>query len=508
MRLFIAEDGAVVTEHNGAEVKWNATIFDRTDFRNIPHLFREINGYWAHLPADRQYRIWLGYKAISEQFETTSERTRLAMNIAGLLDQMYADMPMEELDRWIGFHGAVKFPPDGSLLLEHDPYDPNPGRTYLKRDYNGLVTITAALRPMIPIWGEYMRRVKDEVGSEYKEYIAIRLLRNTHVMRSEPIERLRRYVDATLSVSANQSNAYIISGLGSEETIEWLLAMVCIRRIAVGDIDASDTRGNIITNVFGFISNTLRDFDKRFGGGVRDKNPDKDTGEDEGSILESFKVKQEVSPGDIILYNVYAEDPKAMAIKIDPTIDLKLLDLALSRVDRLQNASLSKHHITLCQWVLHRVLPPLAIPLLLKPGLLRSLAVTQALIWHWGIYDIAALVTATRHFADDEIVPFDSKVRITPSTLEQLLALFPHLMPADKNQTSEKKSNYAIAAISLLIRELSGCMWQYHAPPELLKHCTGVDGDRRAALQPSTPEQIGLLIIATHQKRNTPHPSI
>lgn len=508
MRLFIADDGSVVTEHNGAEIRWNASILDRTDFRNIPTLFREINGYWAHLPADRQMRIWYAYETIYQQFELHVDRARLANAIASLLENMYNDMPLEELDRWIGFHGEVKFPSDGVLLHQHDQYDPNPGRTYLKRDYNGLVLLTAALRPMIPIWGEYMRRIKDEVGTEYKEYIAIRLLRQTYLMRSEPVERLRRYVDATLSVGANQSNAYIISGLGSEETIEWLLAMICIRRIAVGDIDASDTRGNIITNIFGFVSNTLRDFDKRFGGGVRDKNPDKDTADEEGSIMESYKVKQEVAPGDVLLYNVYTENPQAMALKIDPTLDIKLLNACLSHVNKRPEAiAIHPHHVTLCQWVMHKVLPPPAIPLLLKPALLRSMAVSQALVWHWGIHDVAALLTAQRVCSDDEIVPFDSRIRLTPQAIEKLLALFPHQMPADKNLGSDKKSNYAIAAITSLIQQLSGSMWQYQAPAALLERCQGVDADNRATLPPTIGEQFAQLVIAVHTNRE-PEPGI
>lgn len=504
MHLTIDQQGMVVTSHAGQDITWNTSILERTDYVNNPHLFREINGFFATLKPEKQQIIWECYRSIWIILENVSERGRLAKAISEQLKIMYDQFPYKDIDWWVGVHGNIRYPDSKTIPDVHDAYDQNPDRTYLRRDYTGLINLTVLLRPAIPVIAEYMRRIRDEVGTEYKEYIAMRIMRLTHVMSSEPVERLQRYLSATLNVNAANANSHIISGLGTEETVQWLLAMVCIRRISVGTIDATESSGNIITNIFGFVSNALRAFDKRFGGGFRERKVDSDTAEDEGSIVESYRAKQEVSPADILLYNFYTEDPIRMGLKIDPTCDVVKLQKCLAAVQTISSLPIMKHQKILTQWALHTVIPAEAIPLLHKPELLRAIAVTQALLWHWGLNDLASLVTAKRHIDDDFMVTFDAKVRLSKERDEALQKLFPHQMPDEKGNNSRTKNNYATNAISLMIRELSGNHWVHQGPPELTAACQHVDYNKRSELPADIGEQLAQMIINIHSVPGNP----
>ena len=49
-------------------------------------------------------------------------------------------------------------------------------KTYTKPDYVKLIGLTLALRPMIPIWGEFIERTHKETGTSFKEYYAYLLM--------------------------------------------------------------------------------------------------------------------------------------------------------------------------------------------------------------------------------------------------------------------------------------------------------------------------------------------
>lgn len=499
--LFIDDSTVSLKSDTGELLSWNTTILDRTDFRKNANLFRDINGYFNHLPASSRFQIWTIYQKIHKTFEDVYERQRLAAQLIELVKELYEVITLEGIEWYVGVHSNVKFPPDSTLLTVHDRYDPNPGRTYLKRDYYQIIYMMIALRPMIPIWGEYMRLAKNDSGTEYKEYAAMRLLSQSKLMVSEPMERLLLYVETSIRVGAQQSNAHIISGLGSEETAEWLLAMVAIRRVSVGEIDASETSGNIITNIYGFVTNTLKDFDRKFGGSIRDKNPEDASSDEEGSIMESYKVKQDLSAGDVELYSVYTEDALRMAVRTEPTLDVTKFERCLSHIQ--PDMDIQKHHLTLTQWVMQFVLPPTAIPCLTKPALLRTIAAAQSVLWEWGFVDIAALMTASpTPYDEDEAMSIDGRARIPTDLMEHLMRLYPHLDQSDKNSTSDRKNNYASQAIAALTKELTHHTWNYCAPMEIIAQCQNVDSQMMALAPPNIMEQLARLVIKLAEKDN------
>lgn len=495
MRLIVCPNDSVVqlvNDRTGEVLDWDVSIFDRTRFFTIPDAFRDINEYWQFIGQERQEKIWSVYKQIHGLWYTVYDQTQLGKQLMDLLGQMYDLMPQEEMDFWVKFHAKVKYKEDLDHVL--DPNDPNPGRTYLFSDYQGLVVLTIAVRPMVPIWGEYIARIKKDVGGIYKEYTAFKLLSKSWIIKSPYVERLQLYIES--SNLHNASNvAAILSGLGTDELPEFLLAFVIVRRVAVGDIDATNTNGSIISNIYGFISSTLHDFDRRFGGGVKEKYPEDSTTEDESSMLEAYKVKQTVTMGDVGTFSVYVNDAMNMAKRLDLTVPEDMVVDCVASAISLEDLVIQQHHLTFCQWVLAPVMPPRSLPLLNKPTILRALGVTQALLWHWGFVELAALVTTAKIEQQKELtLTSDVKRRINAELTDKLNALYPYTDPNEK-QGSSRKANFAYSAILTLTDKIALNPWQVNAPPALIAACPTISHRGVMTCPANLVEQLTHLIL-------------
>lgn len=504
MRLGFNDEGNVIVENgHGGSIVWNTQVFDKSDFAANVNLFRDINAFWAQLPQESQNIIWQSYQNIRDAFDNILESGRLSKRLIEQVSKLYSVMPMDKIGWWTDLQTNIVYPTSSALLNEHDQYDPNPSRTYIRKDYIGLVYLTIALRPMLPIWGEYLRRTRIDAGTEYKEYVAMELIKRTSVATSLPIERLRVYVDAVLKSDFKKSFAHVLTGLGSEETVEWMVARVCIRRLTVVNIDAHPTAGNIITNIHGFVNNPHRNLDRNFGGPIRDKKPDESSREEESSIMELYKVKQSVSMGDIEMYAAYAQNTHRLARHLDPDIEPYRIALCVKHAYRLEQMFIQKHHLAITQWVTRFVLPPQSIPCLSKIELLGVMGAVQAVLWRWGFHDMAGLLTASAVVtANVEIYSLEARQRISNETMEKLMRYYPHMDQSDKQKGSERKNNYASQSIALLTKEMALNLWQYNAPPTLVAHCQGSANSNRVSVPANIMELMAQMVAFLAEKEN------
>jgi hypothetical protein len=499
MRLTCVSDKAVhlINDHTGEVLEWDVSIFERTKLPQIEDVFREVNDYWAFIGANRQLRIFAIYKEIHSVWLSTVDIYQMGQVLMGLLERLYNEMPREELEHWVKFHAKVRY--QEGLLHEYKADDTNPGRTYLYADYQGLVVLTVAVRPMVPIWGEYIDRVKKELGGMFKEFFALKLMARTWVVTSPYADRLRLYIESS-NLHTATNNAAIIQGLGSDELPEFLLAFVIVRRISVGDINFSPEHGSIISNIYGFVSTMLGDFDRRFGGRITDKNPEDSGGDDESSLLETYKVKQSVTIGDVETFLIYMEDIYRLTDKIDPTVPRDLIDYCVQNTSMLQTMPISQFQLTFCQWLIAKVLPPKSIPLLNKPTLLRIMGAVQAILWHWGFQELACLMTSAKLEQGNEMMMMaDIKTRISNDLLDTLNQLYPHADQAEK-QGSARRSNVAYSAALGLMQLIAANPWQILAPEAMRKTCPQVNAKGIMSCPGDIVERILKLVIRINQK--------
>lgn len=504
MRLGINDSGQIITTSDSGEVlTWAIPVSDRAELGS--NLFRDINAFWAELPPQNRMRISETYKAIAEAFDNILDTGRLATVLIKLIQNLYAEIPLDRLSFWIDRNDNIIYPPSEALLNEHDIHDQNPGRTYIRKDYVGLVHLTIALRPMVPIWGEYLRRIKTDSGTEYKEYAAFFLISATPLVTWGPLERLRVYADALITSENKKGVAHIMTGLGSEETIEWMVSRICTRRLTVVNVDASTTgAGNIITNVHGYVTNALRDLDRNFGGHITNKKPDDQVSDEESSIMERYKVKQSVSMGDIEMYSVYCADTQRVARHIDPTVPPELVKHCVEIAMGLETMMIYTHHLTLVQWVVRSIIPPEAVPCLSKRELLGVMGAVQAVLWHWGFVEIAAWITSVAiPGSDAEIHTLEVRHRLSSEYVNKLMQLYPHVDLSDKQKGSDRKQNFAAQAIEKLTDEMVLNRWVFSAPAALVQAVNvkqGFESTRGVSVPANIMELLALLVIFLAEK--------
>jgi hypothetical protein len=463
----------VIVEHQGETVTFDTTVYSKTTKIDFKEIFGFLNAYWAQLPMDRQDGIFRAYVLAMAHFESIFDNGKLGQHLMDVAATIYNLMPPEELRNWVIIKSGIQYPTDLKLELPAEDLhnEEKVKMTYLRHDYIDLVIMSLALRPMIPIWGEYINRQGVTTGNTYKELSAVRMLRKTWIMVSEPMQRLRIYLECTCK-RQDKSDSAVLDGLGTAEMPDWLMGLAVVRRLVCVELSSLDRADSIIAKIFNFINNsTLRSMDRRFDGLVNDKKSSGSTEEgDNTSMLEGYKIKQPFCDGDLVTVNVYTENIEGMAQFIDPSIDLAKLHMCLDTIQSHEGMNVEDHHRVLCQWTAAVAISAKSIDNLDKASILRVMACVQATLWHWGFYDLAIMVTATP--IDNLTMGADIERRVSPPKIQRLISIFKHFYPHNKsaNDTLEKlarTNNVGLEAVEIATRSMLGRQWQSNAPKPL-----------------------------------------
>lgn len=418
--------------HMGKTIEWDISNFGRTKMVKDEEDFREINAFYAMMEPARQQNIYDVYLKIKDLFSVVMNFNESQRELTSLVSELYGYVSLDELRHYVAFHAKVIYP--DVLKEEYDVNDTNQARTYLKREYSGLVLLVLATRLMIPIWGEYLNLNLKRL-SGFKEYLAMKLLASTEVLYCDEMIRLRQYVDTT-GITKNDRDNAVIRGISSEELPDYILAILVVRELSIGAIDASkEGSRSIITNVFARVRNSVRDISRRPTQIQEKFRLDDVEGEDKSSRLEQYKNVQSVSIGDIEIHKFFVNQYRELALKVDPTLDMDKLKACLTLTRRLGTFNIDNHNLLLVQWVLSRKVPARVIRELTASELLGAMAVTQALLWHWGYLDLALLVTSA---LDTERMPMTNSSR--KQAKKQTTLILNELFPYQTNTASKSNS--------------------------------------------------------------------
>lgn len=472
----------LVMTHDLGRLEWNIAFAQ--GLKNLAPVVREINGYWAKLSLNRQVGIFRQYEKIHAMLENVASEGRLDQQLRPEMEMLFQLHPYAEAEEYVRRFGAVKYPRD--LRDEYGVGAPATPLTYLRTDYTGLLVLTLLMRVALPVLGAYIARVKDIAGTNYKELKAISIMSMTHVVTSTPYEKLKAYICTYISDTDTPLSA-VLDGLGSEVLPNWLLAQALIRRIASSElvyVDAPEEPQNIVRSIYNYIRNVIDSPDKRHGGPVREKVPDnRDSshGDDNMSRADLIKVKQLVAEGNLVVYSVYAEDYIRMAKRIDSTIPVKSVEACLIKLQSDNSFSIDSAQTTLVQYCLNCVIPARGIPQLEYDALLCAVAVTQALLFHWGFMDLAALLTAKRSPIPSTTMIGAARNKLTKEQVAALVVQYPHhqlingrfarpvfdgSMSADLIEQANIANNVGINAINLLTGQFADSAWILKLPEE------------------------------------------
>lgn len=512
MRLYINQYALqsapteVLLEHNNTVLAWNIALFDRMPFSNEVDIFEQINGYWASLVRSTQDKIFDVYVRIREVFDQIYVINELTKSLYVLVKELYTYHDLASIDHWKRFHSNLILPE--GLKDEFNESHETSGtreRTYLKTDYQGLVTLSIALRAMVPVWGEFISSTKRETGTNFKEYYAFKLLAHSSIYHSDAMERLRVYVEHSIPNDKSKSSA-ILEGISSEDFPFWILGLVVVRRLSVGDVRGTVPNSSLVMFIYNYIRQKVQGHDNSFMGMVKEKIIDGQGQEGENNLskLEGYKIKQEIPAGDIVTIEHSLLDPDSIALRICPDLDLSLLRASQISVQVLATERIWEPQITIMQWVLNlkQSVSPRGILHLSKKSILQAMAITQALLWHRGHYELAALVSAIEQPNLDELHlgVNDSRSRILKEQQEQLDFLFPYSNKSVGKQKTVKRVNPATEAIESVCLQMSVHPWKLTLPQEWAMQVTGNKNVRRYAVPHDIKIKLASLAIAVAKR--------
>lgn len=495
----------VILEHKGVQIGWNMALFDKASFNGEFDIFEQINGYWGHLSMDIQDKIFDVYQRIKDVFDSVWENNELTRQLYKLIAELYEHHQLTDIKFWISFRSNIVVP--HGLREEFKESHETPGtreRTYLKADYEWLVALSVALRPMVPVWGEFINRTRKDAGTVFKEYYAFQLLAYSNIYNAEPMERLRVYVEHSLPAEKSKAAA-IFGGISSEDFPMWVLGLVVVRRLSIGDVRGTDPGTTLVSFIYKYIGQKVKGHDNNFIGMVKDKQVEGQGQEGENNLskLEGYKIKQEIPAGDIAIIEHCAKKPMELARRLCPEIDEKLVKESIDAVfATLQSHKIFVPQMTIVQWVVARVLPPRGMLHLKKTTVLTVMGVVQAILWHKQHYELAALMTAIEQDNDDEMQlgGTDSRARIPKDILEQLEALYPFSRRPTGKQRNVKRVNPAVETIDELSKGFGQHDWRLTLPSSWVEQVTGNKNNRRYSVPHDIKIKLATIVIQIAQR--------
>lgn len=478
----------VVITHRNRNLTFDLKIYTAQKTGTVDEVFKYINLYLQTLPEDVQDSIFECYGEAKRCLEDVIDQTQMHMRLTRIVTRLYKLIDLQDVSAWCRQHANIRIP--HTIKDTYDELDIS-GRgnravyeqtTYLRDDYEALIYTAVAMRALIPIWSEYctIDRDMDEGKGKFAEYRTLGLMKNTAIMKSPAILRLRDYISRSEVKDINPMGgnrmaslrmAAALGGLlGSSELPDWMLANVIIRKLAVCELSSTgDDSSNVISVIFHYVSNTLKGLERKFDTRVRNKiKPSESDEDDNKSLLETYKVKQEISDGDLMVLSIYTEDPVRVASRLNPTVDATLVQVFYNHLIKQTDYQPELPQITLLRYLMSPLIPPRSIDNINKMSIISCLAAAQAVLWTTGRPMLALMLatTPTKNRMGLLTGGQDLSGKLPKETQDELNLIYTH-HPQRNSKERDRRSNVAYRAIDAIALEISKCHWSVSIPETL-----------------------------------------
>lgn len=529
----------LVLEHAGEKQQWRVSPFKQKFIASgsepLAHdVCEHINAYWASLPLPRQQQIFETYKEISGVFSIASDPMSLIIQLRPLVQKLYELHDLDHIERWLAFHAKnISIPVDiKETYVYSETTGGNRDKTYIASDYTKLLALALALRPMIPIWGEFIERTGRDTGTPFKEYYAFRLLAKTRLLESDAIKKLLIYIREHLRTD-EASNALlmqtlVVDGVGWEDYDSWLLSRVLVTRVCVGNIRGNDPQGHLVVACYKYIRSCIAPSSSsgsnNFGDQIRTKDFKTSAQEEqEISRLEAYKIKQQLAIGEISPFEHFLSNVEDNLRRTYTQVDFQLWKLLMQQVPLLQRHQIRYGQIVLAQWVLSvvfdqthtvetgprhsaRGFSPRALNHLDKDRALLAIIVAQTVLWQRGHRELAGLITATGTNNQNNMMALGgtgAAGRIDRELSERITQLYPY-QHIGVNRTKTKPQNNALKAIDLVTQQFNTRDWIIMLPDALAVELMQTSTNRRYHCPHNIKNLLAKLAIEVAQREFAP----
>lgn len=487
------------------EIRFYASTFGRKSFKDFD-VFGQINQFWASLPEQQQDQIFEAYKEVYQCFNLFFDRAELDYNVSKRATALLDLHDFDTLYHWLIFKSTITIPETFDKEYVESP--DNAGsreQTYLRSDYMKLAALSLVLRVMVPVWGEYINATKEETGNDWKEYYAFKLISQAKLLNCDAFDKLRIYIDYNIRNEEISPNKIVIGSISTEDFPIWLMALICVRKLCVGNIVGSDPRAHLVSFIFQYISQKTRGADSNGENKIKKKiHESKNENEPQNKLsrLESYKLKQNISMGEIVELEYSVKDLKRCAYRLSPNMNDEILTSCFNSASILNTKKLSDAQINLLRWIFTPIISPNGIMYLSKEKIIECLAVAQAVLWTKNHQFLSLLITSFP-VKDNEIqvISTDRKDKINKDLVAELDRLYPYFKLYGGKKSTNKPTNQAIKAIDNLVEELSSNTWVMTADDYFINTVFNKFNDRRLVIPYDIKNLLAQLVVELGNRR-------
>ena len=498
IELLDLNGGQIEIEHNGVKVSFVMSMFKKTSFDISTDVFGYINKYWASLSDGHQSSIFQIYADIAEDFDCLMNKDLLRTSLIEKVTGLMGLHDLQAMENWIRLESDIVIPSTFEEKFVRD-VDKNTteDKTYTRNDYFQLLTMSLALRVMVPIWGTYIKSIRSDTGNQFKEMQAFLLLKNTQIMTCNPMNKLLRYITANMGKDNFNANN-TLNFISSEDFPHWLLSLVCVKRLCIGDIRSLDPKANLTTLIYNFIIQRIRFTDNDFANMVQSKSAVDfgAEGENKISTLERFRINANISLGQIVEMENSMLDIRKIAAKLCVELDPAVLERSLLTSKALENHRLLSPQTTLLRWVFRAVISPRGVMYLPAPTVVAALGALEAILWCKGYHYLALLATSHVLIEDgvQRVSQVPSKMRVPDELTAELAKVFPYRRLIQNRKTGDKEVCLVSESIDSMANDLGDFTWRSTCHEDMLLQVLQSPA-RRIPILPNIKTELTRLIV-------------
>ena len=442
-------------------------------------LFVEVNEFIQRLDESKQLRLYECYiraESILQSFENigsdsiSTSALNLEESLKEIIKDIYDIVLFDDLLDYVKGNTALKIPIELSDEYQTDDKITSAyiDKTYTLSEYIDLMAAVLGLRFMIPIWGPYLKLADNLNGKAMKEYHTFDLMRTSKLYNSRAFERMGIYIRANIS-STDRTMASILHFLSSEEIPTYAIAITVVRKLSIAPISADTDKHHLMRILFSYATNKIKSLDRTLEPGLDDKVNRGIFVDDNSSVFCLFKMKEQISTGEKVYIQTYIERYSVAAKAIAEDIPDELVETCVKNTLAIKDWGPSEVQKTLVSWVLSPVVTGSTIPLLNYRTLMIAMGISQAVLLHWGLVEIALVLTAKPAPKDpNEFKAIGGKKGLSEETLDKLSEIYPYELFLDKKVAGGWSGNVGVRGIELFHEQIAKEDWIPQVPKRIL----------------------------------------
>lgn len=438
-------------------------------------IFYYLNHYWSLLPLSSQKDIFEIYKTIHDVIDYTHNKDQLNIQLKQHVAALMKHHSLKAVGEYVQYRSNIEMP----ALVDEFVQDVNSihtrDLTYTLPDYKALLVFALAVRSLTPIWNEYVVKIKEHTGDQFKELYAFYLLEHTEHFACPAINKLMLYIDRVTSASA-EANIFHMKSVSAEDYVELLLAQTIVKKLCMAQLSTTDVRYHMVSFCYHFLLPKTQPRATSPEKTVRSKKASGNTSDDQKpSFAENYHITTELSAGQLAELEYCVSDVNALADKLAPSMSKEFLNNCVMHAYELLSFSINDPQIRLMQWILKPVIPPKGILYVPEPTRIKMLGLTQAVLYHRG-HKYLSLLTTSRPVevgGMPVVSDRDSRIGFTQENIDNLIKYYPFKTPNWEKQKDIKQQYAIFKTIEIMVDGISRFNWRTTADDKMCLEVLG-----------------------------------